>query len=120
MIYRWILWSSFVVLFSSSHAWAQADVCCVMAKVVNKGVDTSASVMSPSECSKGKRTDRGFTACTSFADENNTCSTTSEESRCKTCGYFWNGKTCMTEDPVKKAKKELEEEAKKKEGPKNP
>jgi len=26
----------------------------------------------------------------------------------------------MTEDPVKKAKKELEEEAKKKEGPKNP
>ena len=64
---------------------------------------------SPEECKRGA-TSEGYKVCSSKRDPNNECPLLGEKERCSACGFFWAGKTCLGEDPVKKAKKELKEE----------
>ena len=101
------------IFFHSLSAIAQEDVCCVLSKASGNDVSTSAIPMSGLECMPGKTKDEQK-ICQSKSDPQNTCSLVSEKERCSICGYHWNGKSCMTEDPVKKAKKILEKEMKEK------
>ena len=99
----------------TNKAFAQSDVCCVMGKKSGGSAETMATVQSPSECKSGGATG-DYKVCAAKSDPNNECSMMGERERCSACGYFWAGKACLAEDPVKKAKEELkkEEEQKKK------
>src|SRR5580765_8379800 len=104
---------SFIALFAFSPIAYAADVCCVAAKVSQDSIDTQASAKSEVDC-KSWGSDGDFKICSGFPDPNNLCSEVSKEKQCKTCGYFWTGNSCMKEDPVAKAKAELEKEQKEK------
>lgn len=90
------------------------DVCCVKARVSGDGATTSAVAESKATCTPGSVID-GQKICSAIADSQNFCSEMSEKQRCTTCGYFWNGTSCFVEDPVVKAKREIEAEKKKSE-----
>lgn len=95
-------------LFFSGNA-SSADVCCLMAKVVEKKVLTISLPMSPLSCKKGLKAYESYEVCLPKEDPDNTCPQLTDEIRCKECGYFWNG-SCLTEDPVEKAKEEIKNE----------
>lgn len=101
----------FVLAHFSQGLAATGDVCCVMSKVSQDSVDTQATQKNPADCKSGGQ-DGDFKVCTSFADENNLCPDYTKEKQCQACGYFWVGSTCLKEDPVKKAKEQLEKEEK--------
>jgi hypothetical protein len=103
------------IIFNFSGALMAQDVCCILGKATGESAETQANVRSTEECKPGSSTD-GYKVCSAKEDPNNDCPSYGEKERCTMCGYFWAGKSCMKEDPVAKAKKELEEEAKKKEG----
>ncbi|MFH1017874.1 MAG: hypothetical protein V1798_06815 [Pseudomonadota bacterium] len=87
------------------------DVCCILSKISGSDVTTMATARSTRSCRAGT-TDSGFRICNGFADPNNLCATTPSKKQCGMCGYFWAGSSCVAEDPVKKAKKELKDQEK--------
>jgi hypothetical protein len=109
MRHLWI--GSALFLFSISQASAQ-DVCCVLGRATEGGTETQATVRSASECAPGSKSG-DYKVCSSFRDDQNTCPQLGVKEQCEKCGFHWNGTSCLAEDPVKKAKKELEEQAKK-------
>jgi hypothetical protein len=104
-------------LLSTVTLAQSGDVCCVMSKISGDSVDVRATTMSSSDCKSGGKSG-DYKICRGQSDPNNVCSSSTMQSMCETCGYHWSGKVCMTEDPVKKAKKELKEEEKKEQGKK--
>ena len=106
----------FVILFftAPNFASAQEDVCCLLAKKSGEAVETLSTVRSSNDCVAGKTSEDNYQICAAKQDPSNDCPNFGEKERCETCGYHWSGKSCMSEDPVKKAKTLLEEEAKKK------
>lgn len=105
-------------LLFSTVVFASEDVCCIIGGGSGSGdsVQTYARIMSSNDCKTG-RTFEGKKICAAVADPENTyCGGGSNyQDRCGKCGFFWSGKECLTADPKEKAKKELEEETKKKE-----
>jgi hypothetical protein len=116
-----LLFSALIVSTWVGQAFAQSDVCCIMGKKSGTSADTTANVRSPNDCTSGAK-DGGYTVCAARQDPNNECSMLTSKDRCTACGYFWAGGTCLSEDPVKKAKQQLkkEDEAKKKKAPEKP
>lgn len=97
----------------TGSAYSAVDVCCVTELVKGTSVVTHALPMSNSDCKVGQKTNEGETACAAKSDPQNLCPTFTDEERCGFCQRFWNGRDCLTEDPVEKAKKELEKAAEK-------
>ncbi len=95
------------VLFLFPAKGFPQDVCCVLSKTAGLNVTTMATIRSSDLC-RGGTSDGGFKICRGFADPDNLCSTTPLKRQCEMCGNFWSGSECMTEDPVKKAQKELQ------------
>lgn len=91
------------------------DVCCVLAKITKDQVNILSMPASSSSCAKGAKLYEDYQVCNAMKDPSNACASISMEEKCKSCGYFWNG-SCLTADPVEKAKEQLkkEEEEKKK------
>jgi hypothetical protein len=107
--------SAFLLSLWSQNALAQlSDVCCVMGKKAGENAETLANVRSPEECKTGSASG-DYKVCSAKADPNNECSMMGDKERCQACNFFWAGKTCLIEDPVKKAKQELKKEQEEKE-----
>lgn len=101
-----------MIVFNASSAFE--DGCCIVWKPNGDKIETASLPQSKSTCSKGNTLLESFKVCTWLQDPDNRCPEYTPEDRCKQCGYFWNGE-CFKEDPVEKAKKELEKERQEKE-----
>lgn len=104
---------SLIILFFFSPllVFAQDDVCCIVAKISGSDVETAALPMSNMECKPGLSGGfEGFKVCTGVPDPTNECPSFKAKDRCKACGYFWNGDSCLIQDPVEKAKEALKKE----------
>jgi hypothetical protein len=102
------------LLLLTTYSFAAEDVCCIFSSKSGDSVQTFARIVSSSDC---KGSFQGKSVCAAVPDPENTyCSSeSSAKERCTSkCGFFWSGKECLTQDPKEKAKKELEDEAKKK------
>ncbi len=100
--------TSFVVLWSAS-SFAQ-DVCCILGKPSGDGTEVKAEVTSRMDC----RGEEGFKVCSAMNDPENSCPNLEKKDLCGKCGFFWVGEACLPDDPVVKAKQQLEAEQKKK------
>lgn len=113
--------TKYLLLFLAftSTAFANEDVCCIFTGTSGDSVQTYARIQSSSDCKAGG-TYQGKKICAALPDPDNSyCGGgSSYQDRCGKCGFFWSGKECLIQDPKEKAKKELQEEAKKKEADK--